>query len=75
MKATLEFNLPEETEDFNTYRSAPDLHYVIVEWLAQQRQKLKYESDKFTSEQLNMIEKLRAEMFAILRDNNLSDIL
>lgn len=47
MKATFEFSLPEETDDYIVYHRAPDYHAAlseIREWL---RQKRKHGRDDF----------------------------
>ena len=65
MKAIFEFNLPEETSDFNIYRSAENMKAALKElqtWLRHQR---KYAEKKAT------IEEAELEFYEILRENGI----
>lgn len=58
MKVTLEFNLPEEREDFDLANEGPALSGAIKDVLEDIRTKLKYEG--LTDEQIDCYEEVRA---------------
>jgi len=61
MKATLEFNLPEETEEFKMASCALNLVCVINEIEDYLREQIKH-NDKITEEQLIVIEQVRDKL-------------
>lgn len=64
MKATLEFNLPEEQEEFKTAAKAGETMSVVEDVLRYIRNRLKYETLPETSvEELREIQGRLAEVF------------
>jgi len=50
MKATLEFQLPEDQSDFEDYQKGRELLYLMQQWI--QEAKLKVEDGKMTGSEL-----------------------
>lgn len=65
MKGILEFNLPEEHEEFQIAVNAMDYRNAIVEMLEDLRRKIKYEEDRYTKEELKVIETIREKFYEI----------
>jgi acyl carrier protein len=56
MKATLEFNLPEDQNDYDLYKDAFEFFKVIWELNQELRKKIKYE--ELSEEEYNVYEKI-----------------
>lgn len=71
-KAVLEFNLPEEQEEFELCQKAVDysivLHHFYYDSL---RKRTKYLSDNLSEDQLKLLEELKDEFFQLLNEYNL----
>jgi len=68
MRATFEFELPEQTEEYNLYRRGPSYVSVIEsldDWL---RQKTKYESDQHDEEFLSAIQQVRSKLIELVSE-------
>lgn len=68
MKASLEFDLPEQSEEFY---DALDGHYakrVVNDILEFLRRELKYNSDNLSEEQVHIYQKIRDEVVAKLEE-------
>ena len=74
MKATLEFNLPEDQEDFELYNRAIKFYLVLTDLAEWFRSEIKY-SDPDTKEKelkLEELERARDKFYAILEDRDTS---
>lgn len=69
MKATLRFTLPEELEEFNNARNGPHFLSIIEEMKAYLRTKTKYESHKYTEEQMKIFEEVTEKLYQIINDS------
>ena len=71
MKATLEFNLPQEQEDFED--AANGWKWSHAMWQLDQflRTKVKYASDDASEESINAFQEARDELHRILNNDNL----
>ena len=70
MKATLEFNLPEEGTDFRYAMSGHDMAMILTDLVIFLRSKIKHEiSDP---DQLNAYENVRDELNSLLDDRNVT---
>jgi hypothetical protein len=66
MKATLEFNLPEESEEFELARNGAKLSCAVSDFQNYLRSKIKY--DELSDEQLAVYEEVREKLFEMLVD-------
>lgn len=74
-KATLEFNLPEERDEFKTATKAIDLSIVITEYDNYLRAILKYGSERYkTDEELLVVEELRAKLNELRTEYEVHDV-
>lgn len=71
MKAILEFNLPEEQEQFEDASNGSKWSHAM--WQLDQflRTKVKYASDDASEESINAFAEAREELHRILREDNL----
>lgn len=69
MKATLEFNLPEDQYEFNTAIKGGDWKHVCWEMEQYLRKEIKY-NDSLSEEQLRVYEGVREEFYGFMNDNN-----
>jgi hypothetical protein len=71
-KAILEFNLPEENEEFLTAQNGGKYHSVI--WNLDQglRSALKYNSDSYDEKTLEQLQKVRDRIHELLSEYDLS---
>lgn len=70
MKATIEFNLPEENQEFSDVTNGVKYKLIIQDIMNNLRSKLKYEELK--EEEYDLCEKLREEFFEIIDDYEVS---
>ena len=71
MKAILEFNLPEDKQDFNLATKASDWWYVCWQMDQYLRKKIKY--DETLSEEVhNTYEDVRGELWGMMGESNIS---
>ena len=68
MKATLEFNLPEEIEEFETANKAPSYKSTIDKMDEYLRVELKH--GNYSDEEAIILERVRKEFFKIQNDRN-----
>ena len=68
MKAILEFNLPEEDEEFKQAANAGNMHCAIFEFSQYLRKKLKYED--LSEQETKTYENVQAEFLGILEEYN-----
>jgi len=71
MQAILKFNLPEENEEF--YYANNGMNYFCVLWDLDQklREKVKYNCDSYTEDQLKAYEEVRELISELLNDEGL----
>jgi len=71
-KATLEFTLPEEKDEFETAVSASKAYSCLWELKNWMRNELKYNSDKYTEEGIKIVEKVEEKFFEIINESGVS---
>ena len=69
MEATLKFNLPEETEEFNTAVNASNYKNAVWEINQYLRNKAKHSSDENKSE---IAQEVRDELYRLMSENNVT---
>jgi hypothetical protein len=70
MKAILEFNLPEEQDDFNHVMKAEDYYNVIFNFDKYLRREIKY-NESLSEKEKNIILKVRDTFNEILTNNEI----
>ena len=71
MKAIIEFELPEDIEEYEMANNASKMYMALWDIKQLFRSKLKYNSDGLNDEQLEQWEAMRGEFFEILDNNDL----
>lgn len=71
MKATLEFNLPDDQEDFDMAVSATRMHIAMFKYDQYLRSKIKYD-ESLTQEAHDAYQDARDHLYQILNEYNLS---
>ena len=71
MKAILEFNLPEDKQDFNLATKASDWWYVCWRMDQYLRKRVKYE-ESITEDQREVYEDMRGELWRMMNESNVS---
>jgi hypothetical protein len=72
MRAIIEFDLDEPT-DIEAHKRFTNLNAVYIalwEFDQEMRSQIKYNSENYTGEQVDAIDKLRDKFYEILNDNN-----
>ena len=72
MKAILEFNLPEDQQDFDLANSGMKFWSVLWELDQSLRAKTKYASDDLPQEKYDAYQEIRDELRELMSDNNLN---
>ena len=72
MKAILQFNLPEDTEDYHIHAQASGMYIVLHDIQQFLRQKTKYADDDVSDEALKAYEECREYFNQVLDDNDVS---
>ena len=70
MKATLEFNLPEDNYDYKLANNAQSMHTILWEMSQWLRSKVKYASDDMSEEEYRAYENCRNELLRLLEEEN-----
>ena len=70
MKATLEFNLPDEDAEFYCATKGQAMLNALFEINTELRKLWKYE--ELNEDESNMVERIREQFFDILRDNDIN---
>jgi len=70
MKATIEFNLPEDQHEFDLVVNASAMYNALWEIKDELRNLWKYH--ELNEDEFNMIERIRESFHAILQDNNVN---
>ena len=71
MKAIIEFELPEDQEEYEKANNANKMYMALWDIKQLLRSKLKYNSDGLNDEQLEQWEAMRGDFFDILDSNDL----
>ena len=71
MKAIIEFELPEDQDEYQMANDASKMYTALWEVRQLLRSKLKYNSDGLNDEQLEQWEAMRGDFFDILDNNDL----
>ena len=71
MKAILEFNLPEDKQDFNLATKASDWWYVCWRMDQYLRKRVKY-NESITEDQREVYEDMRGELWRMMHESNVS---
>jgi hypothetical protein len=71
MKAIIEFELPEDQEEYEKANNANKMYMALWDIRQLLRSKLKYNSDGLNDEQLEQWEAMRGNFFDILDNNDL----
>ena len=72
MRAIIEFDLDEPT-DIEAHKRFTNLNAVYIalwEFDQEMRRQIKYNSENYTGEQVDALDKLRSRFYEILNDNN-----
>jgi len=72
MKATLEFNLPEENEEFKDSLEGGKWKSFAISFSEYLRQQVKYCEEDYTDDQYKTLEKIREQFYELLNEDNLS---
>ncbi len=72
MKATLEFNIPEEREEFETCIEANRWKYVVIAMDNYLRGKIKHAPDEMHDEFYNALKVVRTELHKLTETENLT---
>jgi hypothetical protein len=70
MKATIEFNLPEDKYEYDLANKSSSLLSCLMEFEQEIRKIYKYEDLK--ENQLEIVEKIREKFYEILQDNEIN---
>lgn len=77
-KAVLEFDLekPEDRDEFKRAQKASDLINVISEFNEESlRKRIKYLSEGFTKKEIELLNKLREELWDLVQEKGCSEII
>ncbi len=69
MKAVLEFNLPQDQPEFNNAIKGGDWKHVCWQMDQYLRKELKYNDDR-SLEELNLLQKVRDELYGFMSENS-----
>ena len=72
MKATLEFNLPEDRDDFALATNASKMWSVLWELDQDLRAKVKYAPDDSNEDKLEVYQEIREKLRELMRDEDIS---
>lgn len=68
MKATFEFQLPEENDEFDIYVNASDASIALSDFYNYLRSEWKYNGDAYTDEQYKTLEVIRERFHELCGD-------
>lgn len=72
MKATLEFNLPDDSQDFELATNAMSFWNVLYELDQELRTKTKYAPDDLPEEKYNAYQEIRELLHELMSENRIS---
>lgn len=72
MKAILEFNLPDDQQEYELANKAFSLWHVLWELDQELRAKIKYAPDDLPKDKYDAYEEVREKLHELMRDNNVS---
>lgn len=73
MKATLEFNLPEEWEEYNSATQGHEFVTAVRRYIYSLRRKLKHEIHD--DEEARIVERCRAELYECLEEQGVTHLI
>ena len=72
MKAILEFNLPDDQQEYELANSGLAFWNVLYELDQELRANTKYAPDDMTDEDYDAYQKIRDKLYELMRENNVS---
>ena len=72
MKAILEFNLPDDDQEYDLANNAMRFWNVLWELDQELRANTKYAPDDMTDEDYDAYQKIRDKLYELMRENNVS---
>ena len=72
MKAILEFNLPDDDQEYNLANNSYNFWRVLYELDQELRANTKYAPDDMTDDDYDAYQKIRENLHELMRDNNVS---
>ena len=72
MKATLEFNLPDDEQEYNLANNAINFWNVLWELDQELRSNTKYAPDDMTDDDYDAYQKIRDKLHELMTENNVS---
>lgn len=72
MKAILEFNLPEDNEDYKLISQGIKTSLALQEMDNHLRKEIKYNYDAYTDEQMKVLEDIRKTLWVIIEEYEIS---
>lgn len=72
MKATLEFNLPDDEQEYNLANNAINFWNVLWELDQELRANTKYAPDDMTDDDYDAYQKIRDKLHELMTENNVS---
>ena len=70
MEAILKFELPDEQSEYDLVNKASDMYSLLWDFDQWLRSEIKYGSDKFTSDERDVLDKVRKKLYEIFDDYN-----
>ena len=70
MEAILKFELPDEQSEYDLVNKASDMYSLLWDFDQWLRSEIKYGSDKFTSDERDVLDKVREKLYEIFDDYN-----
>jgi hypothetical protein len=71
MKVTLEFNLPDQQEKFDSFMNGAKWKYVVRELDETMREMIKWNTENLDELQLSTVRQIRSILFVYLEQENL----
>lgn len=70
MKVTLHFNLPEEKSEYDLVNKASDMYSLLWNFDQWLRSEIKYGSANFTSDERDVLDRVREKLYETFDDYN-----
>jgi hypothetical protein len=67
-KAILEFNLPEENDEFTLAKDGFSWYEVCMELESYLREEIKYHADNYDKKQIDVLENIRSKLHELISD-------
>jgi len=72
MKATIEFNLPEEQDDFDMFNQASNMHNALWEMTQWLRNNTKYAPDNTSEDTIKAFYECQDKLRDVINENNIN---